>query len=772
MIKSVLQMNLTKFLLASASALFLVNQQAGAMLTPQEDGPSAPSTVPVAQQPAAASAQPSCDFLLGLRGCFAAQPPAKSSPSQALPAPHVAKGIDKLLEVAPASLGSSDDDDVPDVPTSAAASSSPPASISSPQDPQWTEERKTWLFNAITQPSQTMSKLQSKKHPLTELQAMGIHEDDALLDSTQRRFSIATKFFEKITLAQLTALQSNEKLLHRSCPIETLLAYLETLTIKKKYSIIQTFLERRDLRLLSPALAGYMGSVYYRRSKEEYLSAEPHYSCFLKWYETYKSSSIGQLFSDQQRAEAHTVVGLAFQRIPEKTILVEAHLRTACNLWESPSTAHNLADWLFARKIPGGEFYKQRALELERQRGCAAPVSTMVAHIAFPSGESLPVGVETTEEKEVRKAAHQKIDTDPKFAAQMGLGLIKMHSSLSPQEFHDLPDAWNVFYWDVNLLTQPNIVKAEDVAATLQRINQRLPVVNLDPEIVRELANLWPLFSRTEHGRAITSIHETLRQVIMSEATQKNRRSLTLAHVSTLPGLTEEVSFIYLQQLQQLSNPQRVAIKLDEKTIILNPLHVNLHQTQPLPHNVLQILRRANISPESALYAYWKKQWDNRYGVEEARRYKAFMDELKTLHLISLGQPAHQLTAGKGGRTGVRIDPTVGDDDDDTLQTSQSASYDPRTIDEAWRRALDPTYAIPSDLAPSLDLRVTSSSAGGSESKATLFQTNPDRTETELASFRPHRTHARYYNADEVKMMTMLWNLHLLQNQQSGTVTR
>ena len=657
------------------------------------------------------------------------------------------------------------------------------ASSTQNQNFQWTVEQSKWIARLVTQPGDIT--IVSRRYPQSEVDQMGLAEASRTKNPIDRRIKLVRAYLDHAHPNSLAGFPEAVK--SKNCPPETVFLYLQNLERlgqteevraiiigrhSDSFQSIETF-NYTQLHPLEFPFFGLLGSS----KKNEFLCL----TSFLKWQQNDRTG-LGKLFQA-------TSIALILERIADladsegELLIAIDYMKAAFGLHPTSRRALFIASTYSAMVNATSsdpqstqwkneiENYNSLVSSLERKESKPlnrAPTTrtvlcTKTSSVVLPTTDSAFPG-------EGRALTQNDLGRlDPNILVGLFLEEHKALLSLSPEDFVANPDHLRIFYAGLCLLNRDNIKNEQDVEKTLQKINERLPKVSLDLKTVQELAQLWPKFSRTKHGPAITSIQETLRRII-TDAVNKNKQNfLAIAHLSNLPGLVEEAAFIHFQGVPPL-DPQPIQVD----NVQINPLHMTLCEAKVLPRNVCQILREASISRESDLYKHWEQKWNATYGVQEREQQAAFVKEIKAFHQKFLAEPLVVASSGQKqiGRTTARGHSY--NDDSTSAETSSSEkatpSYDSAGImSEAWRRASEREYAIPPDVLKSLRLEVRPSSGGGSRSEAILFHTTHGREER-LASFRPHQLHPSDLKAGEEitqeKVMTMLWNFHRLQKPQ------
>lgn len=245
---------------------------------------------------------------------------------------------------------------------------------------------------------------------------------------------------------------------------------------------------------------------------------------------------------------------------------------------------------------------------------------------------------------------------------------------------------------------------------------------------------------------------------------------LIAAHYSCIPGLSEEVSFMLTG-----ASGKSVFLEtsIDGDGYVLNILCSDLFNTtenngKP-PKNVLQMLRRKGVSENSQLYRFWKTVYNETWGHERILTIAASADLSHAHHVEFFRGIKPEKTTGiaKVHRNGPSKSVTIPDPNDNTSDSEEDSHNSSSIFNEAMRTQNE----IPENILPLLRLEVESGSSG-SRSKAKLYLTKANGSESLLSSFRPHRTHAATWKLDsgqsvEETLTKALWNLHCLQHNTS-----
>lgn len=621
--------------------------------------------------------------------------------------------------------------------------------------PAWTDEQLQTVYNFVTSSNNVVPKKLKEA-----ASAMGIA--DVLKESNEHLKK------RELTFELLERIPDNfdfSKFQQRSCPEASFIMYLAKLLEKKDSSAENIARARYGDDTINTPLGYYLGYIARRFNKEgsDQIAAGKYFEDFLNWHKNTKSP-IAYLFQEKQLATAHLGYALGCQRNPDKTQFVEAHLLQAYKRNPLASTAGDLADWYKVLENPSEEA-KYRALA---GKG-SAPINGIVAQVLLPSGRPIPVAHKST--------------TDPEDLERMRASGIGSKAHLDSLVKND-ETFRNAFLQDT-LLEQADhskflalskddkmkfismeiaqIIKWQDPTkqqAALLRLNKRIPLIDLDVETAEELAEMFALM-QSNCSNEIKTLKQILRNKITQYAVTGAPHFLTIAYTINLPGLGEEIAFLAAKKRSVHERPIGIATRIHTGTVTLNDLHVellqNLKKFQKPPHNVLQILRLNGISETSELYKYWQLAWRNSWDKEQMQKWLAYYNEIKRIHEASLSQTVAASPAPKTQRTGKASDTSAFTESDSDEEKSLGINMS-EIVAEAWRQ----TTSIPEEIKGSLSL-VIEAGTSGSMSVAKLMQTNADKTETELARYRPHRTHsAVWQECNQERFILMLWHLHQL----------
>ncbi len=635
--------------------------------------------------------------------------------------------------------------------------------------PQWTPEQSKRVLSAVMNPGKII--LVSKKHPQSEADSMGISHYLKMPNEHIARFQLSWMLLTQANVDFSPFETAN-------CPEASQVAYFHYLT-KGKNPRLLGVLDTRYGQTISGNLSGFFRGYYATHYEDtaDYIAAVSFFQNFFRWYSRSKSPLIG-CFTDADLASVHTALGLFYQRQEGQQQLMEDHLKRAVELQpRTVSCLHNLADCYQLRQQPEEEAkYRRLVTTVEAQTGASPAHDGVSIHLQLPSGMTVPIqhvrarGADA--ERVVQKGmsleeSHRKLNEDPEFQGRFVRGVLQEYASFTPSRFAQLQDSACKLVIEIN---QVPGYKDQEQKLALMRINERLPVVTLDHDLMCSIGELFKKTAR-KHPSETSQLKQTIRSLITPLVEQDGSSFLSMSYLSGVEGLGEEVAFLYRQKMNIAPNIQ-IAFKLwkevngvaKERLVQLDSLHLellgNLKAQQRPCEGVLRILQQKGIVENSALYKFWHTEWQKTWGKEQEEKRVASAKKAQEEHeefwdaVLEGGSSA--LAAGTAKKTGAAVCHI--DDDQPTVATVVAPRFNSHaTFAEAERLAMANRYALPAGV--NLELKVETAS-GGSGSIQILYERTSEG-KTELARSRPHV----HYRFNEQESKAILWQYHLLKEQ-------
>lgn len=633
--------------------------------------------------------------------------------------------------------------------------------------PQWTPDQSKRVLSAVT--STANIRLVSKKHPQSEADAMGISSLLKIPNLHIARFQLSCILLAQANVDCAPFEQSN-------CPEAAQIAYLHYCTKEKNPRLLEV-LESRYKGNITNNCSGFFRGYYATKYADtaDYIAAAPFFQSFLKWHLRSTSPFIG-CFTDDDLARAHTALGLFYQRQENKQALMEDHLKRARALQPNRVYClHNLADcYMLMNNTEEEARYRQLATDAEQRTGASAIRDGVSINLQLPSGGTFPfqhvrargADAQRVEQKGISQTELQRrLDDNPELQARVLRGLLQEYVNLTPTQFAQTPDSHMTLKMEIQ---QVPYYDDENQKFALKRINDRLPLVALDRDLMCSMGELFKSIAG-KHPSEVSQLKGTIRLLVTQLAAKGAAGSPSMSYLSGVEGLGEEVAYIYRQKMKvALDTP--IACRMREdidgvatyNAVFLDPLHRELlgelNKQQRPPAHVLRTLKQAGIVENSALYIFWQAEWQKTWGQEqEARRAASAKQEQVDHEEFWAAVPPVVNPSIVPGST--RSGPAVCAPDGDDLPKSATAvapGFDSHAVfTEAERAAKTNDYALPKNIG--LELKVETAS-GGSGSVQILYERTNEK-KRELARYRPHV----HYNFNEQESKSILYQYYLLQ---------
>lgn len=612
--------------------------------------------------------------------------------------------------------------------------------------PQWTPDQSKRVLSAVMNPGKIT--LVSKAHPQLEAVDMEISVYLKMPNQIMARFQLSL-----ILLTQADVdFSPFEK---TNCPEAAQIAYLHYLTKQKNPRLLEVLNSRYGKTItgnFSVFFRGYYATNY--EDTADYIAAAPFFQSFLRWYSRSKSPLIG-CFTDTDLASAHTALGLFYQRQEGQPKAMEDHLKKAVALQSgTASCLHNLADCykLMNRTVEEAQ-YRQLATAAEQRTGASSAHNGVSMNLQLPSGRTVPiqhVRARGAEAKDIATAGmsseeiHRRIDEDREFQARFSRGVLQEYAELTPAQFAKNPERESILVMEIKQV--PVYADVEQKLA-LRRINDRLPVVTLDRDLMRYMGELFKSIIG-KHPSEVSQLKRTIRLLVTPLVEKSDQGFLSMSYLSGVEGLGEEIAYLYRQKMN-LAPHQAIAFKLWEeingvekdRIVTLDSLHRELleklqNDKRPCVE-VLHTLKTNGVVEGSALYKFWHAEWQKTWGKEQEEQRVASAKKAQEDHAGFWAAvpviPGSQATAGM-----TRSGPAscaLGEVDLQPAATAVAPGFDSHaTFTEAERLAKINGYALPAGI--NLKLEVDTAS-GGSGSVQILYEITRE-IRTELARSRPH----------------------------------